>query len=190
MAALACMQLLMHAKYLSNIKFLSSARIRAQNCLSNASQIASQIDLMRTKNCLANCLADVLMVRSIARQDSGKNCLAAIFASRHQDVSYGPLGTQLLTLKPNYCNNWVSKVNFCNPSNPSCPVSGPEKSKIDFRKSIFAILQSKSPLSTPGRVRYWTRGGGFGVVRHWLLAAPKRVLHDYTSVKLTSPFSV
>ena len=34
------------------------------------------------------------------------------------------------------------KVNYCNPSipsNPSRPVSGPEKSKIDFRKSIFAI---------------------------------------------------
>ena len=28
----------------------------------------------------------------IARQVSGKNCLAAIFASRHQDASPGPLG--------------------------------------------------------------------------------------------------
>ena len=32
------------------------------------------------------------MVRVIARQLSGKNCLAAIFASRHQDASPGPLG--------------------------------------------------------------------------------------------------
>ena len=31
-------------------------------------------------------------VRVIARQLSGKNCLAAIFASRHQDASPGPLG--------------------------------------------------------------------------------------------------
>ena len=31
-------------------------------------------------------------VRVIARQLCGKNCLAAIFASRHQDVSPGPLG--------------------------------------------------------------------------------------------------
>ena len=30
--------------------------------------------------------------RVIARQLSGKNCLAAIFASRHQDASPGPLG--------------------------------------------------------------------------------------------------
>ena len=34
------------------------------------------------------------MVRVIARQMSGKNCLAAIFASRHQDASLGPLGNQ------------------------------------------------------------------------------------------------
>ena len=31
-------------------------------------------------------------VRVIVRQLSGKNCLAAIFASRHQDASLGPLG--------------------------------------------------------------------------------------------------
>ena len=34
------------------------------------------------------------VVRVLARQLSGKNCLAAIFASRHQDASLGPLGTQ------------------------------------------------------------------------------------------------
>ena len=33
-------------------------------------------------------------VRVIARQLSGKNCLAAIFASRHQDASLGPLGRE------------------------------------------------------------------------------------------------
>ena len=32
------------------------------------------------------------VVRVIARQLSGKNCLAAIFASRHQYASPGPLG--------------------------------------------------------------------------------------------------
>ena len=34
------------------------------------------------------------VVRVIARQLSGKNCLAAIFASRHQDASPGPLGSR------------------------------------------------------------------------------------------------
>ena len=53
--------------------------------------------------CLPTCLSPtregffssfkVPAVRVIARQLSGKNCLAAIFASRHQDASPGPLGT-------------------------------------------------------------------------------------------------
>ena len=53
--------------------------------------------------CLPNCLSptreDIFssfkiahVVRVIARQLSGKHCLAAIFASRHQDASPGPLG--------------------------------------------------------------------------------------------------
>ena len=51
--------------------------------------------------CLPNCLSPTIedifssfkitpVVRVIARQLSGKNCLAAIFASRHQDASTGP----------------------------------------------------------------------------------------------------
>ena len=58
-------------------------------------------------NCLLKCLPNCLphkrrafflffqnspAVRAIARQLSGKNCLAAIFASRHQDASPAPLG--------------------------------------------------------------------------------------------------
>ena len=37
-------------------------------------------------------------MRVIARQVSGKNRLAAIFASRHQDASPGPLGVLILNL--------------------------------------------------------------------------------------------
>ena len=55
--------------------------------------------------CLPNCLAPTIedifssfkiapVVRAIARQLSGKNCLAAIFASRHQYASPDPLGLQ------------------------------------------------------------------------------------------------
>ena len=54
--------------------------------------------------CLPNCLSPTIenifscfkiapVVRVIAGQLSGKNCLAAIFASRHQDASPGPLGS-------------------------------------------------------------------------------------------------
>ena len=59
------------------------------------------------QNCLLGCLPNCFsptredifssfkiapVVRVISRQLSGKNCLAAIFASRHQDASPGPLG--------------------------------------------------------------------------------------------------
>ena len=50
-------------------------------------------------NCLSPTREDIfssfkiaLVVRVTARQLSGKNCLTAIFASRHQDASPGPLG--------------------------------------------------------------------------------------------------
>ena len=50
-------------------------------------------------HCLSPTIEDIfssfkiaLVVRVIARQLSGKNCLAAIFASRHQDAFLGPLG--------------------------------------------------------------------------------------------------
>ena len=63
-------------------------------------------------NCLLKCLPNCLSptregflssfkinpaVRVIARQVRDKNCLAAIFAPRHQSVSSGPLGTDLVT---------------------------------------------------------------------------------------------
>ena len=44
-----------------------------------------------------------LVVRVIARQLSGKNCLAAIFASRHQDASLGPLGWGRFVIFPVLC---------------------------------------------------------------------------------------
>ena len=64
--------------------------------------------------CLPNCLSPTVedifssfksapVVRVIARQLSGKNCLAAIFASRHQDASPGPLGLDS-GFNPSFCN--------------------------------------------------------------------------------------
>ena len=38
-------------------------------------------------------------VRVTARQLRDKNCLAAIFAPRHQGVSFGPLGSEFLALR-------------------------------------------------------------------------------------------
>ena len=57
----------------------------------------------RLLNCLPNCLSPTRegflssfkinpAVRAIARQVRDENCLAAIFAPRHQSVSSGPLG--------------------------------------------------------------------------------------------------
>ena len=69
------------------------------------------------------------------------------------------------------------KVNYCNPSNPSDPsrpVSSSGMSKIDFRMSIFAILQSESPFFTrdgPRKSDIGLGGGGSG----FYFSAPKRV---------------
>ena len=41
-----------------------------------------------------------------------------------------------LTLKVNYCKNWVSKVNFCNPSSPS----NPSRPQIPASNAIFRSL--------------------------------------------------
>ena len=76
------------------------------------SQLPSPNSLLK---CLPNCLSPTIedifssfkiapVVRVIARQVSGKNCLAAIFASRHQDASPGPLGSQ--------DNIWGSEMPF------------------------------------------------------------------------------
>ena len=79
---------------------------RGKNCLPTVSRQFLTLNYPRPNclgKCLPNCLSPTLedifssfkiapVVRVTARQLSGKNCLAAIFASRHQDASPGPLG--------------------------------------------------------------------------------------------------
>ena len=80
---------------------------RGKNCLPTVSRQFLTRNYPRP-NCLPKCLPNCLSptregflssfkinpaVRVIARQVRGKNCLAAIFAPRHQSVSSGPLGT-------------------------------------------------------------------------------------------------
>ena len=82
---------------------------RGKNCLPTVSRQFLTLNYPRP-NCLLKCLPNCLSptregflssfkinpaVRVIARQVRDKNCLAAIFAPRHQSVSSGPLGTQL-----------------------------------------------------------------------------------------------
>ena len=79
---------------------------RGKNCLPTVSRQFLTRNYPRP-NCLLKCLPNCLSptregflspfkinsaVRVIARQVRGKNCLAAIFAPRHQSVSSGPLG--------------------------------------------------------------------------------------------------
>ena len=83
---------------------------RGKNCLPTVSRHFLTRNYPRP-NCLLKCLPNCLSptregflssfkinpaVRVIARQVRDKNCLAAIFAPRHQSVSSGPLG-----FKPN-----------------------------------------------------------------------------------------
>ena len=79
---------------------------RGKNCLPTVSRQFLTRNYPRP-NCLLKCLPNCLSptregflssfkinpaVRVIARQVRDKNCLAAIFAPRHQSVSSGPLG--------------------------------------------------------------------------------------------------
>ena len=79
---------------------------RGKNCLPTVSRQFLTRNYPRP-NCLLKCLPNCLFptregflssfkinpaVRVIARQVRDKNCLAAIFAPRHQSVSSGPLG--------------------------------------------------------------------------------------------------
>ena len=83
---------------------------RGKNCLPTVSRQFLTRNYPRP-NCLLKCLPNCLSptkegfvssfkinpaVRAIARQVRDKNCLAAIFAPRHQSVSSGPLGTPFL----------------------------------------------------------------------------------------------
>ena len=83
---------------------------RGKNCLPTVSRQFLTRNYPRP-NCLLKCLPNCLSptregflssfkinpaVRVIARQVRGKNCLAAIFAPRHQSVSSGPLGLRQL----------------------------------------------------------------------------------------------
>ena len=80
---------------------------RGKNCLPTVSRQFLTRNYPRP-NCLLKCLPNCLSptregflssfkinpaVRVIARQLRDKNCLAAIFAPRHQSVSSGPLGS-------------------------------------------------------------------------------------------------
>ena len=81
---------------------------RSKNCLRAVSRQFLTRNYPRP-NCLLKCLPNCLSptregflssfkispaVRVIARQVRDKNCLAAIFAPRHQSVSSGPLGSK------------------------------------------------------------------------------------------------
>ena len=81
---------------------------RGKNCLPTVSRQFLTRNYPRP-NCLLKCLSNCLSptregllssfkinptVRVIARQVRDKNCLAAIFAPRHQSVSSGPLGSE------------------------------------------------------------------------------------------------
>ena len=81
---------------------------RGKNCLPTVSRQFFTHNYPRP-NCLLKCLPNCLSptregfsssfkinpaVRVIARQVRDKNCLAAIFAPRHQSVSSGPLGSR------------------------------------------------------------------------------------------------
>ena len=82
---------------------------RGKNCLPTVSRQFLTRNYPRP-NCLLKCLPNCLSptregflssfkinpaVRVIARQVRDKNCLAAIFAPRHQSVSSGPLGMRM-----------------------------------------------------------------------------------------------
>ena len=86
---------------------LTVSLVSLKNCLPTVSRQFLTRNYPRP-NCLLKCLPNCLSptregflssfqitpaVRVIARQVRDKNCLAAIFAPRHQSVSSGPLGS-------------------------------------------------------------------------------------------------
>ena len=111
-------------------------------------------------NCLSPTREDIFssfflnpVVRVIPRQLSGKNCLAAIFASRHQDTSLGPLGratqearmVRLATCLRLTCNRKIamrSPLPEVFPFDPSLFIffsSAPFQESILFQKRLFAF---------------------------------------------------
>ena len=58
----------------------------------------------------------------------------------------GLLQMSKIDFRSQLLQNRLGDVNFCNPSNPSRPISEPKKSKIDFGKSSLQFLQSESPF--------------------------------------------
>ena len=101
-------------------------------------------------NCLLKCLPNCLFptregflssfkinpaVRVIARQVRDKNCLAAIFAPRHQSVSSGPLGSSGDFQNSQFCCTTAILVHVwvfpsLNPASPS----------VTFGVSFFAVF--------------------------------------------------
>ena len=68
-------------------------------------------------------------VRVTARQLSSKNCLAAIFVSRHQDAPPGPHG--------DVRRNWSRSA-----SAPKRPLIGPQKARVSLEKARFSRANS------------------------------------------------
>ena len=92
---------------------------RGKNCLPTVSRQFLTRNYPHA-NCLLKCLPNCLSptregfssslkinpaVRIIARQVRDKNCLAAIFAPRHQSVSSGPLGCQRMSVNTLLCDS-------------------------------------------------------------------------------------
>ena len=149
---------------------------RGKNCL----PIVSRQFLTRNyprPNCLLKCLPNCLSptregflssfkidpaVRVITRQVRDKNCLAAIFAPRHQSVSSGPLGWQPPNLHLQ-CSEFVSdKILSKLTLTPLHPVRILQRRLLDMaRLEILSMRASVIPLlraALDGRKRaFWER---------------------------------
>ena len=112
---------------------------RGKNCLPTVSRQCLTRNYPRP-NCLLKCLPNCLSptregflssfkinpaVRVITRQVRDKNCLAAIFAPRHQSVSQGPLGS-------GFCKGTV-------PGAPPRPSPGPLRMPKNNSKETYSV---------------------------------------------------
>ena len=141
---------------------------RGKNCLPTVSRQFLTRNYPRP-NCLLKCLPNCLSptregflssfkinpaVRVIARQVRDKNCLAAIFAPRHQSVSSGPLGGKTVPTVP------VSRFRFGSwatlqivPVSLGCGHTGP---KPFFGEGSYGTYNTKGPSGTgSSAMRSW-----------------------------------
>ena len=130
-------------------------------------------------NCLLKCLPNYLsptiedifssfkiapVVRVIARQLSGKNCLAAIFASRHQDASPGPLGGDKKSFEERKDRGHLFP--FTTPRGP--PIGKfQSRSKISIFEPIFGKGTRRSTFQWKKRVFQWKGGRQFSEWEVW-----------------------